>query len=278
MKDLKGKNAILTGSSKGIGVYIAKALAREGIRLVLAARTVDLLDSVAGEVAKLGVKVIAIPTDVTVEAELHSLVDRTQKELGSIDILINNAGIVQYIKFSNQRPNDIIQIIATDLTAPLLLINKVLPEMLKRGSGHIVNVASMAGKKGIPYEATYAAAKAGLAEYSNALRLELEGTGVGVSAICPVYVTKVGTFAVHGYPAPRLVGSVTPEQVASAVIKVIRRNIGELLVRPTPTRPLLALNSLSPSLGNRIIRAMGVIKLQKKMAGELGLKDINSVN
>ena len=91
-------------------------------------------------------------------------------------------------------------------------------------------------------------------------------------------MTKVGTFAVHGYPAPRLAGSVTPEQVASAVIKVIRRNIGELLVRPTPTRPLLALNSLSPGLGNWIIRAMGVIKLQKRMAGELESKDNSSAS
>ncbi len=221
MKDLKGKNAVLTGGSRGIGPYIARALASEGVNLVIAARTADKLESVAGELTKLGTRVIAIPTDIADESQRAVLLKRAAAELGQIDILVNNAGVVHYAWFSEQEKTDIVETIELNLMAPLFLTREVLPDMLERGTGHIVNISSLAGKKGIPYEAAYAASKAGLIEWSNALRLELEGTGVDVSVVCPVYVSKVGMFAVHGLPAPRLAGSVTPERVANAVIQTI---------------------------------------------------------
>jgi len=276
MKDLKGKNAVLTGGSQGIGPYIARALASEGVNLVLAARSADKLESVAKELTKLGTRVIAIPTDITDEPQRVVLLKRAAAELGQIDILVNNAGVVYYSRFSRQEKAEMVQDIEINLMAPLFLTREVLPDMLERGTGHIVNIASLAGKKGIPYEAVYSASKAGLIEWSNALRLELEGTGVDVSVVCPVYVSKVGMFAVHGLPAPRLAGSSTPEGVANAVIKALKKNLQEVLVRPGPTRPLYALNALSPRLGNLILKIMGVPEFQRKMADSASSKDKSS--
>ena len=102
MEDLKGKNAVLTGGSRGIGPYIARALASEGVNLVIAARSADKLKSVAGELAKLGTRVIAIPTDITDESQRVVLLKRAAAELGQIDILVNNAGVVHYAQFSGQ--------------------------------------------------------------------------------------------------------------------------------------------------------------------------------
>lgn len=211
-----------------------------------------------GEVAKLGLRAIAIPADVTREADRAALVKRAQEELGQIDILVNNVRIISAHGFGGKSQEDMIQIVETNLMAPLFLTRKLLPGMLECGCGHIVNIASMAGKKGIPNEVTYTASKTGLVEFSNALRTELEGTGVDASVICPVYVSRVGMFAVYEVPAPRLAGSISPQQVSKAVIRVIRQNIGELIVGPSPTRPLLALNALSPRLGDLIIKSMGV--------------------
>ena len=266
MKDLRGKNAIITGGSRGIGIYIARALAHEGANIALAARSADDLESVVQELNKLGIHAIAIPADITIESNRTTLFERAVAELGQVDILVNNAGILHFAKFEQQEEKEIARIIDTNLTATILLTRKVLPDMLKRGYGHIVNISSLAGKKGVPYEAVYAASKAGLIQWSNALSLEMEGTGIGASVLCPVYVADIGMFAIHGVPAPRLAGSVSPEYVAKSVVKALRKNQQELIVRPSPTRPLYALNELSPRLGNLIMKAMGVVKLQKGLA------------
>ena len=187
MKEIRGKTAVITGASRGIGVYIAKALAREGVNISLAARSANELESVAQELTRLGAKAVAIPTDITVESDRLSLIRRTKEQLGPIDILVNNAGIVEWTHFYRQKESDIARIVNTNLMAPLLLARMVLPEMIERKSGHVVTISSLSGKKGVPYEAMYSATKAGLFQWANALWLELEGSGVGVSTILPGY-------------------------------------------------------------------------------------------
>jgi short-subunit dehydrogenase len=139
--------------------------------------------------------------------------------------------------------------------------------MLARRRGHVVNVASFGGKKGAPFEAVYSATKAGLIEWTSALRSELESTGVCFSAICPGYVTGEGMFAKFGVSAPRTIGSCTPEQVAAAVVDAIRRDRPEVIVNSMPVRPLLALNALSPRLGLWLLEAMGITAFQRRKVG-----------
>jgi short-subunit dehydrogenase len=249
-----------------VGVYIARALASEGVNLSLVARTCDQLEAVARDIAQMGVCALAIPADITQESDRDALVASAERQLGQIDILINNAAIIQWTAYDKQAPQIITRIIETNLTAPLLLTRKVLPGMLERRSGAIINNVSMAGKKGIPFEAAYAASKAGLLEWSSALRVEFENTGVGITSILPSIITKVGMSANHGLPAPRLAGAVAPEPVARAVIRAIRQNPQEIIVRALPTRPLLALAELWPELGDIMLKIMGVVKLQRRLA------------
>jgi short-subunit dehydrogenase len=129
-------------------------------------------------------------------------------------------------------------------------------------------MSSLGGKKGSPYSATYAASKAGLIAWTNGLRAELEGTGVGASVICPGFVSEVGMFAERSQPAPRMLGSSTPEAVARAVLRAIQRDIGEIIVNPGPMRLMLAIEALSPGLARWVLRKSGVYDYYRKQAEE----------
>jgi short-subunit dehydrogenase len=266
--DLRGKNAILTGASRGIGRVIAQAMANEGMNLVLAARSADLLATLEEELTRSGTSVAIVPVDLGGSAGCHELVEKAIGRFGPIDVLVNCAGVDPMGSFSRISEDDLRCTVDVNLFAPLLLTRLLLPGMLERRRGHIVTISSVSGKKGIPYEAAYSATKAAQIEWNNALRVELAGSGVDTSVVCPGYVSEVGLFAEHGVPAPRLAGSVRPEAVARATVRALRKNRQEVIVCPTPTRPLLALNALSPSFGNRIIAAMGVTKMQRMLAAK----------
>lgn len=270
MKSLRGQNVLVTGASRGMGVHIASALAREGANLVLTARTVHDLERVADELRMHRAKVVAIRADITRADDRLALIQRAEAEVGQIDVLVNNAGVAHWIPFSKQAPTDIARVLETNLNAPLLLTRLVLPAMIERRSGHVLNIASASGKIGIPYEAAYSASKAGLIEFSNALRMELQGTGVGVSVLCPVYYSSVGGFARQGVPPPRWVGSLSPQRVARAVTRAIRRNEQEVILWRGPGRVVLALNALSPGLRNLLVRLLGAVELNRRLAGEDG--------
>ncbi len=237
MKDLRGRNAIVTGASRGVGVYIARALASEGVNLVLASRTGDQLAAVAERIRAQGVRAVDVPADVTVAADRAAIVAAAEEQLGGIDILVNNAAIIEWSRFEQEEPDDIRRIIETNLVAPLLLTWLVLPEMLRRRSGHIVNLGSLAGKIAIPYESVYDASKGGLQQWSMALRQELAGTGVGVTSVLPSYITEVGQAADHVGDMPRLSGPVSPDRVAGAIVEAVRRDRSEIdrSLRPDPT-------------------------------------------
>jgi short-subunit dehydrogenase len=270
MNDLRGANAILTGASRGLGVLIAHALAKEGVNLVLAARSADALEKVRGDVAASGVKVVSIPTDVADRSQLDALVTRSEAELGPLDILVNNAGIEQIRPYHEYPPDDIVQLIDVNLKAPMLLTRLVLPGMLQRGRGHIVQIASLAGKGGFPCDAPYGASKAALVMLTHSLRAELADTPVGCSVVCPGFVSDEGMYAhmvtSSGVKASRLLGESTPESVADAVVKAIKRNSSELIVNPSPMRPLLAFGQLFPDSVAGVMKLLGVTKLARRVA------------
>jgi short-subunit dehydrogenase len=191
---------------------------------------------------------------------------QAEAELGPIDILVNNAAIDETARFDRQSPETVIQMMEANLIAPMMLSRALLPGMLERGSGHIVNIASLGGKKGLPYNATYSASKAGMIEWTQAMQFELQGTGVGASVICPGFVAEVGMAASDEAEAPRTAGASTPEQVTDAVLRAIRENVQEILVNPGPTRLILAIDTLFPALGNRVLQRVGLVDLYRSLA------------
>ena len=260
MDDLRGMTAIVTGASRGIGVYIARALAEEGVNLSLAARSQAELDQVRIELESLGVRAIATECDVSNPQDRATLLSRTEAELGPVDILVNNAGIERIRRFEDAAEVDFTETLAINLEAPILLTRAVVPGMLARGRGHVVNVASGAGKVGVAYGTSYCASKHGLVGFTHALRAEYDRSPVGFSVVCPGFVTDVGMYdrwEQQGVRAPRLAGSSKPEKVASVTIDCIRKNKAEVIVNTPPVRPLVVLTNVFPSLTPKLLRWFG---------------------
>lgn len=269
MKNLSGANAIVTGASRGIGVYIARALARQGVNLALAARSMDELEKVRAEMERLGVKAVAIRCDVSKAEDRALLVTEAERQLGPIDILVNNAGIERVARFATVADADVIDSLTVNLEAPMLLTKALLPGMLQRGRGHIVNIASGAGKVGVPMGTSYCASKHGLVGFSHALRAELRKTPVGVSVVCPAFVAEAGMYARwegQGAKSPAIAGTCKPETVANVVVRCIRKNKIEATVNTPPVRPLIVLANIAPSWVAPLLDAIGYSKVFEKAA------------
>jgi short-subunit dehydrogenase len=268
LKNIKGKNALLTGGSRGLGPYIGRALAEEGVNIALAARSKNQLASVADELATFNVRTKAMPSDVCDEASRSQLLEEVKAEFGQIDILINNAGIERLSPYTRLSPEYIQTMIQTNLIAPMLLTRLVLPDMIERGSGHIVTMSSLGGKKGSPYTATYAATKAGLIQWSFGIREELRQSGVSASVICPGFVSVAGMFAEYKKRAPRIAGETVPEKVAAAVIMAIKKDISEVIVNPGPIRPMMILEAIHPGIMTWVLRTFGLYDFYRLQADE----------
>ncbi len=255
--------AVVTGASRGIGVYIARALAEEGANLSLAARSSVELEQVRAEMEALGVTVVATVCDVAGREDRARLIERTEAELGPIDILVNNAGIERVRRFETAPDADFTDTLAVNLEAPILLTRAVVPGMLARGRGHVVNIASGAGKVGVAYGTSYCASKHGLVGFTHALRAEYERSPVGFSVVCPGFVTDTGMYdrwERRGVHAPRIAGSSKPEKVASVTIDCIRKNRSEVIVNTPPVRPLVVLANMFPAITPFLLRTFGYTK------------------
>ncbi len=267
-RELTGRTALVTGASKGIGTYIARALAREGMNLVLTARSAEALEELRQEVEALGVRAIAVPADVSNKADLQALVVRAISEFGSIDLLVNNAGMLLTLAYHKVFPQEIDDLIRVNLTGPMFLSWLVLPGMLERGSGHIVNVGSLAGKYGPAYNELYSSTKAALIAFTQSFRASYRESGVSASAVCPGFV-ETGMYArsrKHGLRAPRVLGSTTPEAVAAAVVRAVKKDRPEIILNPGPIRLILALPTLMPGVAEWARRQIGADTLYRKAA------------
>jgi short-subunit dehydrogenase len=269
MEQIRDCNAIVTGASRGIGVYIARALAREGVNLVLAARSIDELETVRTEMEAVGVKAIAVRCDVASPDDRAELVRRAEAELGPIDLLINNAGIERVARFATVDPHDIVETLSVNLEAPMLLTQLVLPGMLQRGRGHIVNISSGAGKVGVPMGTSYCASKHGLVGFTHSLNAELRGSPVGVSVVCPAFVADAGMYArweAKGIKSPLIAGTAKPEQVSKAVLRCIKKSKVEATVNTPPVRPLIIFANIAPSLVAPLLEKIGYSKVFERAA------------
>ena len=268
MVQLKGMTVLLSGGSRGVGPIIAEALAKRGANIALAARSRTGLDEVATHLRELGVEALTMPIDLRQTSQREQLVTDVMREFGRIDILVNNAGLETEGAYAELPWPSIQETIEVNLVAPMALTRLVLPAMLEKKAGHIVNIASIAAKSGAPYAATYSGTKAGLAEWTRALRLELAETGVCFSTIFPGYVREVGMFAKFGVRSPWLVGSCAPSQVAKAVVDAIEKGKAERIINSRPLRYSFMLNELSPSIGDWLMRVSDVTAFQRRKVGK----------
>jgi short-subunit dehydrogenase len=202
--------------------------------------------------------------DITQSENFELLIKKANSVYGQLDFLINNAGIEQYQYFKNYSLEYIDNCLRTNLHAPILLSKAILPQFLEQGSGQIINIASLAGKKGVSYNSIYSASKSGLIMWTDAIRQELSQTDVNISVVCPGFIRESGMFHNSGQSAPKLLGSSLPQDVADGVIKCILNNSAEVIVNPGPMKPLLALNQISPRLGDWVVKLFGVPEMNRK--------------
>jgi len=230
---LNGQVALITGSSRGIGLAIARRLGQMGARVSLCARKKTDLDRAAADLRAAGIEVLAVPTDVTRPDEVSRLVSETQRSLGAVDILVNNAGIGIFGPFYHQTEADWNSVLDTNLKSVFLTSRAAAPEMIRRKSGHIINISSLAGKNTFANGAIYCASKWGLLGLTGCMAEDLRPHGVRVSAICPGSVAT--EFSPHAGKDPSKM--LQPDDVAHAVAALVTQSpgsfISEVHIRPT---------------------------------------------
>ena len=263
MKNLIGKTAIVTGASRGIGVHIVDYLTKNSINVIGIARSIEGLRATANIVKNNNGEFSYLEFDLSNTSKISNLVD----QIKNVDYLINNAGIEIYREFQNYQFDELEKIIKVNLIGPMELTRQLITQ-IKQKKGHIINIASLAGKKGVIYNGVYSATKSGLILWSDALDQELKKSGVGVTAICPGYIAETGMFNDGGYPPPPFLGESDPRKVGKAVIDAITTKKKEIIVNSGPIRPLLAIAQIFPSLSDTIINWFGVPELCRKRAFE----------
>jgi uncharacterized protein len=259
---IAGSTILLTGATGGIGHAIARALAERGATLILSGRRVDVLEPLAQELDGR-----ALAVDLAEPAEIERLVS----EAGELDILVANAALPAAGTLDSFSLQEIDRALDVNLRAPIVLAHALAPAMVKRGSGHLLFMSSLAGKAATPGTALYNASKFGLRGFAAALRADLRTTGVGVSTVFPGFIRDAGMFADAGVTLPPGIGTRTPQDVAKAVVRAIERNRGELDVAPLPLRVSTVFASLAPELAGSVARKIGSEEITRQM--EAGQRD-----
>ncbi len=227
--------ALVTGASRGIGLAIARRLGRLGARIALCAREQEALARAADSLRKEGIQAAGIPADVSNAAQVAKLVRQTNETLGEIDVLVNNAGIGRFAPLHEFAEEDWDRIVNTNLKGAFLCSKAVAPQMIRRRSGHIINIASLAGKNAFAGGGVYCASKWGLLGMTYCLAEDLRSYGIRASAICPGSVQTEFSHSPHvGKDQARML---RPDDVAHVVEMILLQQpqsfISEVLLRPT---------------------------------------------
>jgi short-subunit dehydrogenase len=273
MKIRSGDVALITGASRGIGRHIALALAGRGMNLVLAARSQDGLDAVADEVrAAAGVTVWTLTVDLGDREQAASLVARAEEAAGRVDVLVNNAGLESACRPDEIPLEELGALSDVNLLAPMVLTRTVLPGMIDRRRGHIVNIASVAGLMSSAYTEAYNATKFGVVGYTRAVRLSAQEHewGVSASAVCPGFMSGEGMFAnmqtEYGVSAPKAAAIMPAELVGDAVVKAIEKDLPRVVVMRGPTRLILVLADVAPRFFERVVHRLDLAAPFRTMA------------
>jgi NAD(P)-dependent dehydrogenase (short-subunit alcohol dehydrogenase family) len=230
---LAGKVALVTGASRGIGFAIAQSLAHLGAKVAICARDPIRLNEAAAKLRAKAVTAFAMPADVTRPGDIALLVENTEKNLGPIEILVNNAGVGYFGPIQDANESNWDSVLDTNLKSVFLMTRAVSPGMIDRRSGHIINIASLAGKNAFKNGSIYCASKWGLMGLTECAAEDLRAFGIRVSAICPGTVNT--DFSPHsGKDTHKMLQS---EDIAHAVEMIVTQTpqsfISEILLRPT---------------------------------------------
>lgn len=183
--NLEGKVALITGAGRGIGRAIADRFVKEGVKVALVARSGDQLDQAVQEITDDGGIAISVPTDITDEEQVKDMVCVTEQELGPIDILVNNAGVMSLKPIVDTTVEEWIRIMDTNLLGVFLCSKYILPSMMERRTGRIINIGSMAGRRGYPAQGAYCCSKHGLYGLTKVMAIECQSFGIRVNMVSP---------------------------------------------------------------------------------------------
>jgi NAD(P)-dependent dehydrogenase (short-subunit alcohol dehydrogenase family) len=246
-RSLHGKVAVVTGGGRGIGKALALALASEGCRVAIGDVDADAARAAADE---LGVGALGLPLDVTDRPGYTAVLDEVERRLGPIDVLVNNAGIMPVGPLDEEDDATAVRLVEINLHGVIHGTKEAMRRMKPRGTGHIVNIASSAGKTGYPHIATYSATKHGVVGLSEGARTELRGTGVEVSVVMPAFVNtelSAGMGRVRGFRYS------TVDEVADAIVDALKLPRFDVYV-PRSVGPTWTLTNLLP---RRVREAFG---------------------
>ncbi len=253
MKNLKDKIALVTGAASGIGLATSLRLAKEGADIVIADLNEEGLLSVAEQIRSIGRKALPVKTNISNQRDVENLCKKAIDEFGRVDILVNNAGVALYAEFKDTDIKDWERVIGVNLWGPVYATKTLLPQMMERRSGHIVNISSWMGLLGAPANIAYTASKFGIAGLSEALRIEMEKFNIGVTAVYPGVVrTNIFTnVEIKGYSSrvrkvPDKAG-ITPDEMARRIVRAIKRN--KAMVITGLGKFIFILKRISPVLG-----------------------------
>jgi short-subunit dehydrogenase len=248
MTDLRGARVLVTGATGGLGRALALALHAEGAELIVTGRQREAVAAVAAQVSG-----EAIVADLADRAQLPRVLD----EAGDLDVLVANAALPGSGDLAGFEPAEIDRVLEVNLASPIFMTRALLPAFRGRGSGHFLYVSSLSGRVPSLGASLYSATKFGLRGFAGALRADLQGTGVGVSVVFPGFIRHAGMFADTGARLPPGVGTVTPEAVARAAIKAIRRDKAEIVIAPFALRAGAFLGALTPGLAASVQARLG---------------------
>jgi short-subunit dehydrogenase len=251
---LRGRVAVVTGASSGIGAAAARALSQRGASVVLAARSADRLRTLEGELSSAGRRVLAVETDVSDAASVEAMIEKTVAAFGGLDVLVNNAGLGLSGRVAEVRAEDLRYVFEVNVIGPLNCIQAALPRM--RSGGRIINVSSVVGKRAIPKVGAYCATKSALNALSDALRVEVAERGITVTSLYP------GTTRTSFRDNSRRTmdekrgwrpKGVTPDVVAGKIARAAERGGRDVYVT-LPDRAYVAAVTLLPGLADRVLR------------------------
>jgi short-subunit dehydrogenase len=259
---IAGSSVLLTGATGGIGQAIAREMRARGAQLVLTGRRAEVLEPLACE---LDARALSVDLDDRVAVE------RLLDEAGEVDILIANAGMPAAGRLESFTIAEVDRTLEVNLRAPVALARALLPGMLERRRGHLLFISSIAGKTAVPGNPLYHATKYALRGFAAALRVDVHGSGVGVSCVFPGFIRDAGIFADSGVKLPPGLGTRSPEDVARGVTRAIERNRGEVDVASFPQRGGAVLAGLAPDLAATVVRRLGGADIAHEM--EQALRD-----
>jgi NAD(P)-dependent dehydrogenase (short-subunit alcohol dehydrogenase family) len=265
-----GKSVVITGGSRGLGLTIARQLAAEGARLALIARNEGELDRACAELRELGAEALALPCDLLDRAQSLGAIETVADRFGGIDVLINNAGIIEVGPLENMRRADFEKSMQLHFWAPYNLIQQTIPHMRRAGGGRIVNIASVGGKMAVPHLAAYSASKFALVGLSDSFRAELARDGIQVTTVTPglmrtgsqVHAKFKGNHGAEytwfALSAALPFAACTAERAAAQIVAACRRGQASLIIGLSARAGIVG-NALFPSLTGEMMKLVNRI-------------------